>query len=298
MKINPDEEDHEGIDNDAEITEKVRQAAQEGKIRRLKSLLKGDNNSTKNQEVAMDSAAKNRQKKTMEYLLTDAAGQPENCHLILAGQCMVGNLIGIKELMRCGEKFHREVPEPILWAAQEGEHDIVRFILHHEPEMAEHRSEAFDLAVAGGHLETAKLLHGIGATRDTGWLTTLGMAAANGHIPVAQWLIKTGSGIDDMHGDALSEAAKYGKTKMVEFLLKAGADVEKTHGGAADNAAEGGHRETARALLAAYTDTGLKNLQTQEGIGDKTLKAIEEEIGRRVAKTTRKINSQEPELEI
>jgi ankyrin repeat protein len=148
-------------------------------------------------------------------------------------------------------------------AAAAGSLPRVKELVEREPGLASSYSPdgfpVMALAVAFGHEDVARYLHGKGAeinavaTNGSGYNALTG-AVASSHASLAKWLVENGADVNYRYAKGhspLLEAAANGKLEIVRMLVEHGADVQmRTDGGknSLDFAQERGHQEVAEYL--------------------------------------------------
>ena len=119
-----------------------------------------------------------------------------------------------------------DIDEMLIWAADNGETDLVTSFLKNGANIHAYDDEALQNAASEGHTDTVRLLLENGADIHAYDDLALRYAASSGHIDTVKVLLENGANIHAIDDWALRFAASNGHKDTVRLLLESGANAE------------------------------------------------------------------------
>jgi hypothetical protein len=168
----------------------------------------------------------------------------------LSQVCIYGDLAALQELVEQGADIHADHEQALLFAANNGHSELVRFLLDHGADIHAKDDLALQWTVDNGHLEIVRLLLDRGADLHAENDIALEWAAEGGRLEIVRLLLDHGADIAAEDSLALLVAAENGHTAIVQLLLERGADIHVDGDQALHWAVLNGHIETADFLAA------------------------------------------------
>jgi ankyrin repeat protein len=138
--------------------------------------------------------------------------------------CMTRNMVGVRyHVEQCGADIHAYNDAAVRWTAEQGDLDIVKFLIEKSPS-ARARNVALWYAAMAGQMAIVEYLIECGADIHAYNDAALQYSIKGGHLHIAKFLIDKDPRIH-IYNFTLRHAAMYGHLSIVEYAIEHGANI-------------------------------------------------------------------------